>query len=37
MSIQLSDKHKSLTQKIGGMREKIVSRNRTTDETQEFP
>jgi len=37
MSIQLSDKHKSLIQKIGGMREKIVSRNRTMDETQEFP
>lgn len=37
MSIQLSEKHKSLIQKIGDMKEAIVSRNRTMDETQEFP
>lgn len=37
MSIQLSEKHKSLIQKIGDMKEKIMSRNRLMDETQEFP
>jgi butyryl-CoA dehydrogenase len=37
MSIQLSEQHKRLIQKIGDMKEKIVSRNRRMDETQEFP
>jgi len=37
MSIQLSDKHKDLIQKIGGMKETIVSRNREMDEALEFP
>jgi alkylation response protein AidB-like acyl-CoA dehydrogenase len=37
MSIQLSEKQKSLIKKIGDMKEKIVPRNRSIDETQQFP
>jgi alkylation response protein AidB-like acyl-CoA dehydrogenase len=37
MSIQLSDKHKGLIQKIGEFKETLISRNRQMDETQEFP
>ena len=37
MSIQLSEQHKNLIQKIGDMKGKIVSRNRKMDETQDFP
>ncbi len=37
MPIQLSDKQKSLIQKIGELRERITARNQQIDETQEFP